>query len=279
MLKDDHMQMLKEIISTAPNRVGIYFFYNDKGFPLYIGKSIHIKKRLLSHYALAKKNHKEARLFAQTAKIIWEETASEFAALLLEASMIKKKSPTFNKKLRRAKKLYTLCLNYSNDYGQVNIVRYTREHNKETYGLFASQSQAKQVIRKLIKRHGLCLYTLDGFKSIPRKCFNRQLHQCDGACELAVPVQVYNQRLKQSLSEHAVKVWPYPGKIAVRDTVQNLEQYHVFDHWIYLQTNERPVYIPQKLDAHAYIDIDRDYYRILLNFLKTKSPDAIKTLE
>ncbi|MCB5392478.1 hypothetical protein LIP47_17190, partial [Eggerthella lenta] len=65
--------------------------------PLYIGKSINIRSRVLSHL----RTQDEAAMLRQSRRISWICTAGEIGALLLEARLIKEQQPLFNKRLRR----------------------------------------------------------------------------------------------------------------------------------------------------------------------------------
>ena len=93
---------LSECVSGLPHAPGVYIFHGDGGLPLYIGKSIDIRARVLSHLRQAD----EARMLSLTRRIEALETAGEIGALLLESRLIKTLSPLFNQRLRRLK---TLC--------------------------------------------------------------------------------------------------------------------------------------------------------------------------
>ena len=98
----EYPQHLRAAIEDAPTGAGVYVFHGETGdLPLYIGKSVNIRARLLSHL----RNADEARLLRQTQRISYTRTAGEIGALLLEAQMIKQQHPLFNQKLRRNRQL------------------------------------------------------------------------------------------------------------------------------------------------------------------------------
>lgn len=77
---------------------GVYILHAGEGdLPLYIGKSVNLRSRLLAHL----RNPDEARLLHQTLRIIHIRTAGEVSALLLEASFIKQQHLLLSQKLRR----------------------------------------------------------------------------------------------------------------------------------------------------------------------------------
>jgi excinuclease Cho len=69
--------------AELPSGPGVYIFHGQEGaLPLYIGKSVNLRSRVLSHL----RNPDEANLLRQTRRISHIRTAGEIGALLLEAS-------------------------------------------------------------------------------------------------------------------------------------------------------------------------------------------------
>ena len=92
-----------EIIPEAP---GVYIFYGkNKKLPLYVGKSVSIKQRILSHFQADHTHAKEFALAQKVEHIETIQTAGELSALLLESKLIKKYNPVYNRRLRRKKQL------------------------------------------------------------------------------------------------------------------------------------------------------------------------------
>lgn len=76
-------QVNHKSIDALPRRPGVYIFRGDGALPLYIGKSIDIRARVLSHLRAPE----EAKMVSQTRRIDSIETAGEIGALLLEAQI------------------------------------------------------------------------------------------------------------------------------------------------------------------------------------------------
>jgi len=105
-MRHDTYPHLRELASALPNAPGVYFFYGASTLPLYIGKSVNIRTRVLSHLRAAD----EARMLQQTQRFSYQLTAGEMGALLLEAQLIKQHQPLYNHKLRRNRQLCLLQL-------------------------------------------------------------------------------------------------------------------------------------------------------------------------
>ena len=83
----DHSAHLRDMATGLPSAPGVYIFHGQEGtLPLYIGKSVNLRSRVLSHL----RNPDEANLLRQTRRISHIRTAGEIGALLLEASLIKR---------------------------------------------------------------------------------------------------------------------------------------------------------------------------------------------
>jgi excinuclease ABC subunit C len=83
---------------SAPNTAGVYRMCSGRGEVLYIGKSRQLRTRLLSYFRLPWPEHRQARLLRATARIDWEESPSEFAALLRETRLIRAHLPAYNRR-------------------------------------------------------------------------------------------------------------------------------------------------------------------------------------
>ena len=78
----------------------MYYFHNDKGDIIYVGKSKNIKTRVLTH--LGTNTRTSLKMRKEVADISVEQTGNELIALLLESAEIKKHKPLYNRAQRRA---------------------------------------------------------------------------------------------------------------------------------------------------------------------------------
>lgn len=223
---------LREAIADMPGAPGVYIFHGAEGdLPLYIGKSVHLRSRLLAHL----RNPDEARLLRQTQRISHIRTAGEVGALLLEASLIKQQHPLLNQKLRRNRQL---CSWQVQAAGRPEVV-YSKDLNFATapdlYGLYASRHAALAALRQLADDQRLCYGALGLEKLAPgRPCFRAMLRQCAGVCRGDETPAAHRQRLLGSLQGLRVACWPYPGAIGLVERSGALQQVHAVHHWHYL---------------------------------------------
>lgn len=265
-------------IDALPEAPGVYRFYDENGLLLYVGKSVNVRSRVLSHFSADHSSAKEMQLAQQVRHIEFTTTAGELGALLLENREIKERLPTLNRRQRRADNLLSFQL--ASDSAAELVVKIVHvgpddfENAGALHGLFRTKRIAENTLREIAAEHGLCPRKLGlesrGAKGQP--CFARQLKKCRGACEGAEPELQHHIRLMQALGKLKLKVWPYPGRIGIRE--RNPDggiDIHVLENWCHLATlRERDLqgdlFDSSKLEGA----FDLDTYRILVRYLLAK---------
>lgn len=227
----EYPEHLRDSLLDMPAKPGVYIFHAAEGtLPLYIGKSVNLRARLLSHM----RNPDEARMLRQAARISHIRTAGEIGALLLEAQLIKQQQPLYNQKLRRNRQLCALRLREG-----VPEVVYSRDMDfamePDLYGLYGSRTSALQGLRELADMHKLC-YSALGLEKLAkgRACFRAMLNHCNGVCCGRENPVDHQQRLLSALETLRVATWPYPGAIGLQETCDDMQQIHVVHNWCYL---------------------------------------------
>ena len=266
----EYPQHLRAAIEDAPTGAGVYVFHGKEGdLPLYIGKSVNIRARLLSHL----RTQDEARMLRQTQRISHIRTAGEIGALLLEAQMIKAQHPLFNQKLRRNKQLCSLQMTQG-----VPEVVYAKDIDfaraPDLYGLFASRHAALDALRALADQNKLCYAPLGLEKLAPGKaCFRAAIRQSAGVCRGDETPQTHSERLFTSLLGLRVECWPHEGAIGLVERDAELTQIHVVNHWCYLGSAATPDEARQLSTLAA--GFDADGYKILCRPVLTRSVELL----
>lgn len=269
---------LETDISTIPNTPGVYLFYNDKdSLPIYIGKSINMRTRVLSHFSSDYTSTKEHKIATQTKYIEFIETAGELGALLLESKLIKQKMPIYNRKLRRTKRFYRLVLSDKDNINSIKItstLEYKDTCAKDSYGCFRSKKAAEQALEALVSKNQLCpkFCGLDKSKGC---CFSYQVKKCRGVCCNQEPAVLYNLRLRSALIKYQRANWPYSGVIGVREFCENNGKMniHLLNNWMHLctlTTNDELSEI--ELENLQPTDANHDETKILISQLLNKVP-------
>jgi DNA polymerase III subunit epsilon len=183
---------------AVPESPGVYYFYNENGDIIYIGKSLNLHQRISTHLS----NNTSARAMemrASVADISWEETGSELIALLMESREIKKNKPVYNRAQRKTGFSWGIY-HYIDDNGYIRF-EYRNVRDDETpLSLFNSKDKVKAKLEQMISKYSLC-QKLCGLYETKGPCFHRQVSLCKGACNGEESAERYNERANKALDE------------------------------------------------------------------------------
>ena len=256
-----------DALDEMPDTPGVYIFYGEKRFTLYVGKSKHLRQRVLSHFSGDHAHGKELSLSMQVRQIEWHETPGEIGALLLEASLVKQLAPSHNVRLRRNK---SLCAwRFSTETNAPPSLVWTQDLDAgaqdDLYGLFTSQRHAQAWLTTLAETHQLCKGRLGLEKVKPKQpCFGRQLRQCKGVCVGEEAPNLHDLRLLAAMVDRKVATWPFAGPVGLVERSKDKTQtaIHVVDRWCYLGTATQEGECADLLET-ARPQFDPDIYKIL----------------
>ena len=261
------LKVSEETLNALPETPGVYIFYGENHSPLYVGKSINIRDRVLSHFVNDLHSGTEMKIAQQVEDIETRQTIGEVGALLLESELIKTLQPLYNRRGRHAHKLIVAKHRLNAD-GYETVDMEAVDHvdvNElpEIVGLYRSKRQAKDSLIRLATQFDLCEKLL-GLEKTTSACFGSRLGRCRGACQGDESPDQYNVRFLTAVSGTAVRRWPYSGPIMIeeRDFSADLVEYHIVDRWCYLGTLK----YQEDLDGFNLnndLSFDVDVYKIL----------------
>jgi DNA polymerase-3 subunit epsilon len=258
-------QLPADLADELPEGPGVYRFFGHDDALLYVGKSVSLRTRVLSHFAGEHTDSKEQRLARQVRRIDWRETAGELGALLLEAQWIKNQQPLHNRRLKRNPGAVTLRVPAAGD-GRVSVLGIDgieAEELADCFGLFRAPQAAHKALSDIARAQQLCLKVL-GLEDSAGSCFAFQVGKCRGACVGREPLVLHRMRLSFALSSLRLKSWPFPGRIAVRERAgDGRSELHVCEAWAYLGTARNEEQLAELSAAPGLPPFDADVYRIL----------------
>jgi len=250
-------------IDAIPDAPGCYIFYGEHNASLYIGNSLSMRSRVMSHFQSALTVRKEMKLSQQVHRIDFIETGGELSALILESKLIKEHMPSTNIKLRRSTDLCAWQLR-KEPTGLQRPFLITHKHlqpglQEDLYGLFYNKKEAKGYLDAVAQKYQLCGALL-GLEKVEegKPCFGYQVKRCQGACIGKISLEVHNLQLQAALRLYKVQSWPFDGAIAIKDGNSMV----VIDKWCYLgsASNHDELY---DLAKSKDLDFDLDIYKIV----------------
>ena len=214
----------KKLLNKLPEEAGVYYFWDEKGGLIYIGKSINIRSRVHQHL-YNNSTQRAMDMKDRVADITWELTGNELVALLLESAEIKEKRPLYNRKLKRS--VFSIGLFAQEDkdgYLRLRVDKY----NDDDYPItsFTSKREAKEILHKWVDEFQLC-QKLCGLYESSGACFHHGIGECLGACDGKEVPEDYNIRVRRLLDkfeyDHHNFLVLLPGRIKDEVSVVGIE--------------------------------------------------------
>ena len=192
----------KSFIKDLPSEAGVYYFYDKSKELIYVGKSINIHDRVLSH--LNNNLHKKAiKMKNMIADVGYQKTGSELIALLLESDEIKRTQPIFNQSQKRTYFNYGLY-SFEDETGYKNLKIMRIIDELTPLYTYSSAMEGKEHLTNICEDFNLC-QKLCGLYDTGGACFHYQIHSCNGACIGEEPSSSYNSRVNDALENYQFK--------------------------------------------------------------------------
>ncbi len=276
-------QLDAALLDKLPESPGVYIFYGDQGMPIYIGKSVDVRQRVLAHFSGEVVSVKQQRMFSQIQDIAVRPTAGDLGAMLLESHLIKTLRPLHNYYSRRASQL-TALRRMTDDAGYhclavEKVSSLGPGSFADVAAIFRSQKEAREYLQEASRDYQLCRPLLGLEKRKKKGCLSSQLGRCRGACENREPAEEYNDRLRRSLRRVQLTPWPFSGPVLVDDSIAEGQAGQVFvvNEWCLLKAVTYDEH-GQKEFFPADGIFNPDVYKILHSFMQ-RHPDRVKHIK
>lgn len=268
-----------EKVASLPQEAGVYYFHDEHGEVIYVGKSINIYKRIQQHFAVDYKSRKSLEFKNSISDITWDLTGSELVALLYESHEIKRLKPLYNRAQRRSVFPAGIFLR-TDDNGYKHLYYGKADDHAESHPLIAlgNQYKAKGFLFHKVAKFNLCQKLCDLYKTTG-SCFDYQVHRCKGACIGLEPAEEYNQRVEAAIEsftyEHGSFVVIGKGRNEGEKSLVVVEngRYVGFGYVDETFTARR---FPDFKDAVKRYNDNKDVQQIIRQYLRTKHKDKVK---
>lgn len=153
------MHVPSEHLERLPNLPGVYYFHNQKGRIIYVGKAVSLQKRVRSHFSNNDKSKRKQEFVRNVCSITYQVCGSELMALILECSEIRRLWPEHNRSLKRFEHSYGLY-SFEDQSGFMRLgIEKKRKHLQPHYTfnlLFEGRNLLKKLVREYNLHEGLC---------------------------------------------------------------------------------------------------------------------------
>ena len=202
MVRAMTLDQLKEKALSLPLEPGVYLMQDKTGRVIYVGKAKKLKNRVSQYFQdSASHTGKTRRMVSQIDRFDTIVVGSEFEALVLENSLIKRHMPRYNILLKDDKGYPYVRIDRTKPYPTLELAGRTAEDGALYFGPFGG----RYVTQKMIDTIRLSLRLPDCSRVFPRDlgkarpCLNHHMGTCEGWCRGTPDQEEYRARIEQAI--------------------------------------------------------------------------------
>ena len=212
---------LREKANALPLEPGVYLMMDRMGKVIYVGKAKKLRNRVSQYFQETSSHTEKTR--AMVAQVDHFDTIfvkSEFEALVLENSLIKRHMPRYNILLKDDKG-YPFVRLSQEDYPRFSLTNRIAQDGARYFGPFGGRHETRQAIDAVCAALKLptCRRRFPRDLDADRPCLNYHMGRCDGFCRSAMSAEEYRRRMEQ-----AVALLEGKGKQLIRELTTEMEE-------------------------------------------------------
>lgn len=265
----------RKVYDELPAAPGIYYFKNNKGEIIYIGKAKNIQRRVLGHFY--DKSTKEVRMCRETAKIDFEKSGTEILALLMETAAIKRHYPIYNSAQKGFIRQYAI-FSYEDRNGIKHLGFNSLKQVTQPLITFTNTTNCRLYLEELCMAFDLCPKYCHLQENVSQ-CSHFRI-SCKGICRGKESVDDYNDRVDEAITY----MQTLKEDFVIREKGRNFDEYGFA--WLQGGTYRGYGFIPsnvqlshaEELETYLVPQKDTPEARRYMYTYATKNPDKIVDL-
>ena len=193
---------LREKANDLPLAPGVYLMMDKTGRVIYVGKAKKLKNRVSQYFQdSASHTAKTRNMVSQVDRFDTIFVTSEFEALVLENSLIKRHMPRYNILLKDDKGYPYIRLSLRDPYPRFSLAARAAEDGARYFGPYGSRGSTQNIIDALRVALKLpsCSRKFPRDIGKERPCLNYHMGQCDGYCRKEMDQTRYREAIDQAV--------------------------------------------------------------------------------
>ena len=193
---------LKEKAHALPLKPGVYIMQDAKNTVIYVGKAKALKNRVSQYFQdSASHTEKTRAMVSQIDHFDVIVADSEFEALVLENSLIKRHQPHYNILLKDDKGYPYIRLSVNEDYPRFSLANKVSEDGARYFGPYGSRGATWEIVDALRTALKLpsCSRKFPRDIGRERPCLNYHMGQCAGWCRPGMSQERHREAIDQAI--------------------------------------------------------------------------------
>ncbi|MDL2288636.1 excinuclease ABC subunit UvrC [Oscillospiraceae bacterium OttesenSCG-928-F05] len=201
-MTEETLQKIKAKVRTLPLKPGVYIMLDKTGAVIYVGKAKQLKNRVSQYFVDAQSHSQKTRAMVS---LVWDFdfiiADSEFEALVLECSLIKRHQPQYNILLKDDKGYPFIRVNLSDPFPRFTIASRVANDKARYFGPYGGRHATKKIIAAL----GEAFKLPDCSRKFPRDigkdrpCLNFHMGRCLAPCNNRISEEEHRALILQAV--------------------------------------------------------------------------------
>lgn len=202
---------------TIPTDPGVYTFRDAHDRVIYVGKAKNLRARLSNYFQDLSQLHPRTRAMVQTAnRVVWTVVSSEFEALNLEYTWIKRFNPRFNVMYRDDKTYPMLAISAKEEVPRAFVYRGPRRKGVRYFGPYPKAWAIRDTLESLTRVFPIRTCTRGVYKrhaALGRPCLLGYIDRCSAPCVGNISVEDHRALVDQFSSFLAGNTEPVKRRV------------------------------------------------------------------
>lgn len=193
------LQQLREKANSLPLTPGVYIMLDENDEVIYVGKAKKLKNRVTSYFT-GEHLPKVAAMVEKVADFNFILVDTEFDALVLENSLIKRYMPHYNILLKDDKGYPLVRMDCAREYPVLSVVAKRADDGARYFGPYGGRNDTREIIRSVSRALGLpdCSRVFPRDIGKERPCLHYHTGDCEGWCLAGRDADDYRTRMEQA---------------------------------------------------------------------------------
>ena len=194
------LDTLREKANNLPLLPGVYIMLDEHNEVIYVGKAKKLKNRVSSYFH-GEHLPKVAAMVEKVRDFNVIVAGSEFEALVLENSLIKRHKPKYNILLKDDKGYPFVRVDVKSEYPRMSLINRQAKDGARYFGPFGGRGQTHEIIETIQKALLLpsCAKKFPRDTGKERPCLNYHMGNCVGWCRGTPDGEEYRRRMAQAM--------------------------------------------------------------------------------
>lgn len=195
------LENLRNKANSLPLLPGVYIMLDSHSEVIYVGKAKKLKNRVTSYFH-GEHLPKVAAMVDKVRDFNVIIASSEFEALILENSLIKRHKPHYNILLKDDKGYPFIRIDERESYPKMTVVSKPSDDGARYFGPYGGRGTTKGIIDSVCRAFLLpdCSRKFPADIGKGRTCLNYHIGKCEGWCRQDMSAEEYSDRIHQAVS-------------------------------------------------------------------------------